>query len=304
MGKKVFDFDGRQIIIKWPFKHRSVAKSMLPFVTKSISNSQYSKYFPRLKVKITNKKALMTKANRHTSAWVKKKYPDTIFLNPITYILTAPEERESKFKKHIQHELVHLVQQKAGIDIQPKFEITLRSRERKLSKQMQKTEDIWAFLRSTLFLFVHQLSYEGVARYVGHQAKKPHIFSHKILLKKNIELCKKIHFLWGEIQDTVEQWKNKSEEPLDFLRKKILSLGFTILSYKIGSHMVYTIRFADIATVRELVRMKPFKFIRTYERACEKLSILKIVSVNDPKAVFCYNVVLKDLYKMVEHIRK
>ena len=77
-------------------------------------------------------------------------------------------------------------------------------------------------------------------------------------------------------------------------------INFQKATYKVGFHMVCAILHFSLIdnqriTIENIMEMKPFDFIKYYERAAEYLGLKPIVSLNSGKGYFDYNRALRKL---------
>lgn len=138
-------------------------------------------------------------------------------------------------------------------------------------------------MRFYFLRFVFQLYIEGVAKYCGETIP----FKPKLLLGNyNIRKEDMENFILS-IRNTIENNIFNEEELDNFIQ---------YLMYYLGQHMTYFILYSNTKTnLFELVNIDHVKFIKLYEKACNKLNFKPLISYSSKKGLFDYSSTIKEL---------
>lgn len=159
-----------------------------------------------------------------------------------------------------------------------------------LTKELLEREGVsrnyrafWSIIRQELFLTIRMAQIEGIAEFASMESKLP--WNH--------------HTLKGFYNRALRTSKTDILILLNIMNKfprinipegRFIS-NFKSLAYDSGPHMVYTILwvYKNDLELEHLMKMQPFQFIETYEKACHHIGFKPIISISSGRGYLDYN---------------
>ena len=321
---KKFKIDKRTVII---INHSRINKETLDSVNKGIQifcmKTALAKRFPKLTFILENEKTSQDDSpSRDTMGWVTlseiASNKAIIHLN-ITFLIekilrSYKTISASRFYRELSrtatHELTHIIQDKnykisrRRISTNVNTILSLIKKKKKLTlnvKRNEFTKHAFLSLRVMSQKFIFLLLSEGAAEFFGKMEGKQLYFStnqHKLEYQyaksEAIELTRRYNAFLESL--TKEKTTKKQLVEIEHLLSES--------TYVLGCYMFFTIAyiFNDPYTPEDLLSLKPYQFIKLYEKAELKNKQTPVVSLRSNLGYFDYNATIKNWAKTVKEL--
>jgi hypothetical protein len=207
---------------------------------------------------------------------------------------TPPSFMSKSFVESMRHEFRHLVDLKKNENHELRSAAAARIGPiaHKIQASINVASPSYEHLRVAYFEFLNAMMLEGLARFAERQL--PLNKANFMLLYNSASLeQKKLHPFTEKYLKSLPGYTDVGNIFYE-VRKEFYSA-----SYRIGWHMVFTIRMMlPRIRPRNFFSMSQYQFIRLYEQACAKANIRPVVSLNSGKGMFDYNQIIKELYNI------
>ncbi|MBR9701229.1 hypothetical protein GOV11_05180 [Candidatus Woesearchaeota archaeon] len=188
----------------------------------------------------------------------------------------------------IDHELTHLLHERKSKK--------LKNMNKKLDR-LEKHPSTYAigkrgalsYWRNRLAIFIYNIQLEGLADYISNLNADKLIFDYscwKEIHRRAESASKSVNKAWQYMLRTAEDDSSEARELEDILKHD---------AYIIGLHVVFTLVLTG-TDEEDILNWSDLKMIKTYEKACDKMKIIPVISISS-RGIVSYKNMVADLKK-------